>query len=216
MYIKIVSETEIVVLCLYVDDLLITGSSLTAIESLKQGLKSEFEMIDLGILSYFLRIEFAYTEKGIFMHQRKYISEVLKKFKMMGCKPVETLAELNVKLVKSEDEGSVDGTMFRQIVGSLRFICHSRSEVAFSGGLVNWFMRDPRQPYLIVAKRIMRYLRGTLRYGILFPHHTKGDDSLHLVAYSDSDWCGDLVDRRSTMGQVFLLLGSPISWSSKK
>jgi len=216
VYIKIVSETEIVVLCLYVDDLLITGSSLTAIESLKQGLKSEFEMIDLGILSYFLRIEFAYTEKGIFMHQRKYISEVLKKFKMMGCKPVETLAELNVKLVKSEDEGSVDGTMFRQIVGSLRFICHSRSEVAFSGGLVNWFMRDPRQPYLIVAKRIMRYLRGTLRYGILFPHHTKGDDSLHLVAYSDSDWCGDLVDRRSTMGQVFLLLGSPISWSSKK
>ena len=104
-----------------------------------------------------------------------------------------------------------DGTMFRQIVGSLRFICHSRPEVAFSVGLVSRFMSDPRQPHLIAAKRIMRYLRGTLRYGILFPHHTKGDDSLHLVAYSDSDWCGDLVDRRSTMGQVHLLSGSPIS-----
>ena len=113
MYIKTVSETEIVVLCLYVDDLLITGSSLTAIEALKQGLKSEFEMTDLGILSYFLGFEFAYTEKGIFMRQKKYISEVLKKFRMMVCKPVETPAELNVKLVKSEEESSVDGTMFR-------------------------------------------------------------------------------------------------------
>ena len=88
--------------------------------------------------------------------------------------------------------------------------------MTFSVGLVSKFMSDPRQPHLIAAKRIMRYLKGTLGYGILFPHHTKGDDSLHLVAYSDSDWCGDLVDRRSTMGQVFLLSGSPISWSSKK
>jgi len=113
VYIKIVSETEIVVLCLYVDDLLITSSSLTAIEALKQGLKSEFEMTDLAILPYFLWFEFAYTEKGIFMHQKKYISEVLKKFRMMGCKPAETPTELNLKLVKCEEEGSVDGTMFR-------------------------------------------------------------------------------------------------------
>ena len=113
MYIKTVSETEIVVLCLYVDDLLITSSSLTAIEALKQGLKSEFEMTDLAILPYFLWFEFAYTEKGIFMHQKKYISEVLKKFRMMGCKPAETPTELNLKLVKCEEEGSVDGTMFR-------------------------------------------------------------------------------------------------------
>jgi len=97
VYIKTVTETEIVVMCLHVDDLLITGSSLTVIKSLKQGLKSEFEMTDLGI----------------FLDQRKYIYEVLKKFKMMGCKPAETPAELNVKLVKSEDEGSVDGAMFK-------------------------------------------------------------------------------------------------------
>nr|KYP47010.1 Retrovirus-related Pol polyprotein from transposon TNT 1-94 [Cajanus cajan] len=96
---------------------------------------------------------------------------------MLGCKPAETPAELNVKLEKREDEGSVDGTMFRQIVGSLRFICHSRPEIAFSVGLVSRFMGDPRQSHLVATKRIMR---------------------------------------RSTMGQVFLLSGSPISWSSKK
>ena len=62
----------------------------------------------------------------------------------------------------------------------------------------------------------MRYLKGTLGYGIIFPHETKDDDNLHVVAYSDLDWCGDLIDRKSTMGQVFLLSGSPISWNSKK
>ena len=77
-------------------------------------------------------------------------------------------------------------------------------------------MGDPRQSHLLAAKRIMRYLKGTLGYGIIFPHQTKEDDNLHLVAYSNSNWCGDLVDRKSTMGQVFLLFGSHISWNSKK
>nr|KYP66838.1 Retrovirus-related Pol polyprotein from transposon TNT 1-94 [Cajanus cajan] len=216
VYVKMVSSTKILIICLYVDDLLITGNSSADIESLKQSLKKEFEMTDLGILSYFLGLEFAYTEKGIFMHQKKYISEVLKRFNMMGCNPAETPAEINGKLTRSENEASVDGTLFRQIVGSLRFICHSRPEIAFSVGLVSRFMNDPRQPHLVAAKRILRYLKGTLGYGIMFSHQTKEDDGLRLVAYSDSDWCGDLVDRRSTMGQVFLFSGSPISWSSKK
>lgn len=212
VYVKAASSTEIFLICLYVDDLLITSSSSTSIELLKESLKKEFEMTDLGILSYFLGLKFAYTEKGIFMHQKKYISEVLKKFNTMECNPTETPAELNVKLVRSENEASVDGTLFRQIVGSLRFICHSRLEIAFNVGLVN----DPREPHLLAANRILRYLKGTLGYGIIFPHQIKKDGSLHLEAYFDSDWYGNLVDRRSTMGQVFLLSGSPISWSSKK
>ncbi|KHN46010.1 Retrovirus-related Pol polyprotein from transposon TNT 1-94, partial [Glycine soja] len=94
--------------------------------------------------------------------EKKYLSKVLKKFKMMGCKPVETPAELNVKLVKSEDEGSIDGTMFREIVGSLKFICHSKPEMAFNVGLVNRFMSDPRQPHLIAVKGIMSSKKQTI------------------------------------------------------
>ncbi|XP_028186556.1 uncharacterized protein LOC114373244 [Glycine soja] len=134
----------------------------------------------------------------------------------MECNPAETLVELNVKLVRSENEASFYGTLFRQIAGSLRFICQSRPEIDFSVGLVSRFMSDPRQPHLLAAKRILRYLKGTLGYGIIFSHQIKEDESLHLEAYSDSDWCRDLVDRKSTMGQVFLLSGSPMSWSSKK
>ena len=94
------------------DDLLLTRSSSTGIDSLKQNLKKEFEMTDLGTLLYFLRMEFAYTEQGIFMHQKKYISDVLKRFNMWNCNSTETPAEVNLKLAKGENEASVDGTLF--------------------------------------------------------------------------------------------------------
>lgn len=127
--------------------------------------------------------------------------------------------EANLKLGSCEQETKVDSTMFRQLVGCLRFLCHSRPEISFGVRLVNRYMKSPRQSHLVAAKRILRYLKGTLNHGVLFPTHLpnqKEDGILHLVAYSDSDWCGDQVDRRSTMGYVFFLGEAPFSWSSKK
>lgn len=127
--------------------------------------------------------------------------------------------EANLKLGSCEQETKVDSTMFRQLVGCLRFLCHSRPEISFGVGLVSRYMKSPRQSHLVAAKRILRYLKGTLNHGVLFPTHLpnqKKDGILHLVAYSDSDWCGDQVDRRSTMGYVFFLGEAPFSWSSKK
>jgi len=76
-------------------------------------------------------------------------------------------------------------------------------------------MSNPKESHLATAKRILRYLEGTLNYGIMFPHQ-KEKDELYLIAYSNSDWCRDKVERGSTSGYVFLLCGAPISWSSKK
>ncbi|XP_057452665.1 secreted RxLR effector protein 161-like [Lotus japonicus] len=101
------------------------------------------------------------------------------------------------------------------MVGSLRYICHTRPEISFSVGVVSRFMSDPRQSHLLAIKKIMRYLRGTLDLGILFPHQ-KSNCNLKLVSYSDSDWCGDIMDRKSTMGNIFLLGDAPVSWCSKK
>ena len=106
-------HTKILIICLYVDDLLLIGSSSTGIDSLKQNLKKEFEMTDLGTLSYFLGLEFAYTEQGIFMHQKKYISNVLKRSNMWDCNPTKTPVEVNLKFAKGANEASVDGTLFR-------------------------------------------------------------------------------------------------------
>lgn len=172
-------------------------------------------MTDLGVLSYFLGLEVIQTDSGLFMRQKKYTSEVLKRFHMWGSNFSETPAEASVKLGLCEEEQSVDGTQFRQIVGCLRYICHTRPEISFSVGVISRFMSNPKQSHLLAAKRVMRYLRGTLDHGILFPH--QGSRSkLKLLSYSDSDWCGDIMDRKSTMGYIFLLAGAPVSWCSRK
>lgn len=105
--------------------------------------------------------------------------------------------------------------MFRSLVGSLRYLCHSRLDICYPTGLVSRFMIKPLKPHLIAAKRVLRYIKGTLNYGILFPT-AENNSEIELVGYSDSDWCGDKADRRSTSGYVFKCQGAPISWSSKK
>lgn len=216
MYVKQLSQkVGNLYICLYVDDLLITGSSASEIEALKESLKGEFEMTDLGVLSYFLGLEFQKHDCGLFMHQRKYLLEVLKKFKMLDCNPSKTPAEMSCKLGKCETEPAVDCTLYRQIVWSLRFICHSRPGITFSVGVISRFMSDPRHSHMMAAKRILRYLRGTLDFGVLFPHQKEKVEP-QLVAYSDSNWGEDVFDRKSTMGHVFLFGGAPISWCSKK
>lgn len=129
--------------------------------------------------------------------------EVLKKFKMLDCNPSKTPAEMSCKLGKCEAEPAMDCTLYRQIVGSLRFICHSRPEITFNVGVISRFMSDPRHSHMMAAKRILRYLRGTLNFGVPFPHQKEKVEP-QLVAYSDSDWGGDDLDRKSTMGHVLV------------
>ncbi|XP_045810869.1 secreted RxLR effector protein 161-like [Trifolium pratense] len=105
--------------------------------------------------------------------------------------------------------------MFRQIVGSLRYVCNSRPDICYAVSVISRFMHDPRKPHMIAAKRILRYLKGTLELGLLFPIGTSSAGST-LIGYSDSDWCGDITDRRSTSGYVFKFNNAAISWCTKK
>ena len=89
---------------------------------------TEFEMTDLGEISYFLGIEFLRTSKGLLLHQRKYAGEILKRFNMTDCTYVVTPMEVNLKLEKNQTEEAVDSTIFKQIVGSLRYLCNSRPD----------------------------------------------------------------------------------------
>lgn len=197
------------------DDLLITGNNDFDIEALKQSLKGEFEMTDLGKLSFFLGMEFVETKTGMVMHQKKYITEMLKRFQMGDCNTADPPVESNLKIDCCEKEARVDGTQFRQLINCLRFVCNSRPEIIYGVGLISQFMSDPRQSHMTAAKRVLRYLKRTLDFEVLFPIQV-GRNDLQLVAYSDSNWCGDKVERKSTMGYIFLLSGAPISWCSKR
>ncbi|MCI00654.1 retrovirus-related Pol polyprotein from transposon TNT 1-94, partial [Trifolium medium] len=153
-----------VIICLYVDDLLITGSKASEIEELKCKLKSEFEMTDLGKLSYFLGMEFVKVQDGIVMHPQKYINELLEKFEMNGCNSISIPSETNTKLDECSNEEKVDSTMLRQIVGTLRYVRNSRPDICYSVSVISKFMHDPRKSQLAAAKRIFWYLKGTLDY----------------------------------------------------
>ena len=215
IYVQKLSDGGTVIICLYVDDLLITGSSTSEIEKVKEKLKLEFEMTDLGELSFFLGMKFVKLKAGIVIYQEKYIGVFLDKFEMKSCNTVSNPSETNSKLDECIEEEKVDSTMFRQIVGSMRYLCNNRPDICYSVSVIRKFMHDPRKSHLIAAKRILRYIKGTIDFGLLFPYGAQSKVN-ELIGYSVSDWCGDLTDMRSTSGYVFKFNEAAISWCTKK
>lgn len=134
---------------------------------------------------------------------------------MQHCNGAATPAEAGLWLDKNVDEPEVDATEFRQVVGALRYLCNTRPDIAFSVGLISRVMDRPRTSHLAAAKRILRYVKDTMTYGILLPSKCRENEK-GLYGFIDADWGGDKTDRKSTAGSVFLLGSGPISWSSKK
>ncbi|KAL0545154.1 hypothetical protein IC582_020300 [Cucumis melo] len=212
LYIKVNGHGDILVVCLYVDDLIFTGNCASMFEDLKKAMTQEFEMIDIGLMSYYLGIEVKQSEEGIFISQERYTREILEKFNMMNSKPVATPIETGTKLSKHEEGDDVDPSYFKRLVGSLRYLTCTRPDILFSVGLVSRFMESPTTTHLKVAKRILRYLRGTLDYGLFY----SSSKEFKLEGYCDSDWAGDTNDRKSTSGYVFFFGNTAFTWSSKK
>jgi len=144
----------------------------------------QFEMTDLGNLNYFLGIEFEMNSQGLIVHQRKYALDVLKRFKMVNCKPISTLVDTGLKLSLINDEKEVGPTLFKQIVGSLRYLCHTRPDIAYVVGLISRYMVKPTTSHLIATKRILRYGKGICNLGIQYSRNQKSLDQM-ILSYSD-------------------------------
>ena len=134
---------------------------------------------------------------------------------MFKCNSIVIAVETRMALEKEGDEELINPTYFKKIVGSLRYRCNTRPNLEFSVGLISIFMETPRMPHLLIAKRIIHYVKGTLDYGILFPIGSD-NSKVYLLGYSYSDWCGDKSDQKSTASYVFMCEGTPISWCLKK
>jgi len=184
--VKVFSPNNLLLIFLYVDDLLVIGDSQAEIELFKQKMNSEFEMTDLGRLNYFLGLEFKHTSKGILLHQRRYISGVLSKFHMADCNSIPIPVIANLKLGEATDERLVDATLYKQVVGSLRYVCNSRPYISYGVGLVSRFMNNPRTSHLAAGKHILKYLKGTTELGLFFPRRT-GQDEGNMEVWIDSD-----------------------------
>uniref|UniRef100_A0A2N9GUJ3 Reverse transcriptase Ty1/copia-type domain-containing protein n=1 Tax=Fagus sylvatica TaxID=28930 RepID=A0A2N9GUJ3_FAGSY len=198
-------------LLLYVDDIILTGNSSFAITDLSSQLASNFELKDLSPLRYFLRLQVDSTIGGLFVHQRKYITDLLSKFHMVDCKSTPTPFVSSQKLLTSAGDVLADPTPYRSLVGALQYATFTRPDITFTVNHVCQFMHSPTSLHLVVAKRILRYLKGSIDLGILFQ-----PGPLHLTAFTDADWAGDPNDRRSTTGLAIFLGHNPITWLSKK
>jgi len=179
VYIKHTNGGSMVIMCIYVDDLLITRNNNAKIEGFKQTLMAKFKIIDLGRLKYFLGMEFIEDSRGMILHQHKYASEILKKFNMINSNPAATPAKMRVRNgecnVESEE---VDITLYKQMVGSLRYLCNNKPDISFVVGWISRFMNQPRKVHLIAVKRVLRYIKGTVGHGILFPKGIQNQEEL--------------------------------------
>ncbi|XP_024164434.1 uncharacterized mitochondrial protein AtMg00810-like [Rosa chinensis] len=205
--------SDIIYFLLYVDDFVVTGSNDRILRCFIGALGREFDIKDLGPLHYFLGLQVTSHSNGNHLNQVKYAHDILVKHDLFLSKPVST--PMSTKSLLSTNDGDLldNPTTFREMVSSLQYLTITRPDIAFAVNSVSQYMSKPRVPHRIAAKRILRYIKGTLDHGLSFSPQRQ---PVHLSAYSDADWAGCPDSRRSTSGYLIYLGSNLISWCSKK
>ncbi|GJU50602.1 zinc finger, CCHC-type containing protein [Tanacetum coccineum] len=179
-------DDDVLIIGVYVDDLIVTGSCHKSIQDFKRDMKAKFEMSDLGLLSYYLGIEVNQQETGITLKQEAYARSILTKTRMIKCNPSKRPMEHKLKLTKDGEGELINPTEYRSIVGGLRYLTHTRPDISFAVGVFSRFMEKPTEQHLQAVKGIL------------------------------SDLANDVNDRKSTGGMAFYVNGNLVTWASQK
>lgn len=164
----------------------------------------------LGNLRYFLGMEVARNKMVILVTQCKYVIDLLKETRMLGCKPVDTPMDLNVKLKLKTNSNPVDKGRYQHLAGKLIYLSHTRQNIAYYVSCVSQFMHSPSD--MKAVYRILKYLKGTPGKGLSF----KKSEARGVEIFTDVDWAGSISDRRSTFGYCSFVWGNLVTWRSKK
>ena len=157
VYLKLVNGS-LMIIVLYVDDLLIPGSSQVEIASLKGAMNQAFSMTDLGLLSHFLGLEIAQIKAGRKVHQSKYALDFLIKFRMQDCKASKTPFLSGVKLEEADSSPMVNNTLYRKLIGCLLYLTHTRPDICYAVSVASIYMDQPHEIHWKAAKRIMNFV----------------------------------------------------------
>lgn len=167
----------------------------------KSNMMKMFEMTDLGQPRYFLGLEVTQNENALFVSQRKYAEDLLKTANMLHCNSISTPLNSNEKLHLQDSSGNANPTRYKMLVGRLLYLTHTRLDIMHVVGIVSRYMQAPSNHHYGAMKRILRYISGTVGYGIQYDSNV----NLKLMGYWDSDWGGLPDDRRSTARWVFMV-----------
>ena len=181
-------------------------------EEFSRIMTQRFEMSMMGELQFFLGLQIKQLKDGTFRCQTKYTNDMLKKFGMNNAKPIKTPMPTNGHLDLDQTGKAVDQKVYRSMIGSLLYLCASRPDIMLSVCMCARFQANPTECHLMAVKRIFRYLVHTPNFGLWYP---KGS-SFEVIGYSDSDYGGCKVNRKSTSGTCQFIGRSLVSWSSKK
>lgn len=203
------------IIAVYVDDLLIFYSDIKKLDEAREQLHTHFKMKDIGQAKCCLGIRINQCADFIELDQSKYVIFLLQKFGMAQCKPCKTPSELNQKLTKGmvDEQNSITGTVpYQELVGSLLYLANgTRPDIAYAISEVSRFNNNYAESHWMAAKRVLRYLRGTIDLKLRYEHNGK-----KLQAFCDADWGSESDDRKSRTGFVVTMAGAAISWCSKK
>jgi hypothetical protein len=175
-------------------------------------MKSKFEMSMIGEMTTFLGLQIKQSNDGIFINQENYVKNLLTRFSMDKSNTAKTPMAFGYKIDADLNGKPVDQKRYRGMIGSLLYLTASRPDIMFSTCVCARYQANPMESHVVAVKRIFKYLKGTPKLGLWYP--AKSD--FQLNAFTDSDYGGCKLDRKSTSGSCQFLGGRLVSWTSKK
>ena len=211
-------------IAVYVDDLVIGMKSLSLMTKVKSALSTHYKMKDLGSLDWFLGIEITRTCQSISLTQRTFSAELLRKWRMTECNEVSTPSTTSDGLESDHDLPltSVSVKQYRSLIGALMYLSvNTRPDLAYTVSALAQHVNNPGEIHWSCAKKVLRYLKGTLNYGITYTKagectHESLLDDINLHGYADASYANNKKDRKSRSAYIFFLNSGPITWCSRR
>nr|GEU59700.1 putative ribonuclease H-like domain-containing protein [Tanacetum cinerariifolium] len=203
---------DILLVHVYIDDIIFGSTNKDLCKAFEKLMKDKFQMSSMGELTFFLVLQVKQKPDGIFISQDKYVAKILRKFGLTDGKSASTPINTENPLLKDPDGEDVDVHTYRSMISSLMYLTSSRPNIMFAVCAFARFQVTPKASHLHAVKRIFRYLKGKPHLGLWYPK----DSPFNLVAYSDSDYVGASLDRKSTTWGSQFLGCRLISWQCEK
>ncbi|XP_075163214.1 uncharacterized protein LOC142235845 [Haematobia irritans] len=207
-------KNEDILVAVYVDDIIIACKDEQEILNLKSKIAAEFDISDKGRLQHFLgmEIERKNITGDIKLSQVQYVKDMLEQYGMKDCKSSSLPLVPGYQVKCDENSKKVNQHEYQSIIGALTYLAiTTRPDILHSVNKLAERNADPRVEHVAAAKNILRYLAGTVNYGLLFKSGQKC-----LYGFADADWASCNTDRKSYTGYIFFMNGCAISWESKK